>query len=78
MANYNGAELVAAMGITGSVDMPALLKSIEQALVAQALAATSSVVRGETVNNNSKAAAFLGLNRTTLVMKLDKWAKESE
>ena len=72
MANYNGQELLAAMGITGPCDMDGLLQSIRYALLDNALAATLTD-KGE--QNNSRAAAYLGIQRTTLVMQLQKRAK---
>lgn len=70
--NYNGPELLQAMGITGPMDMDGLLQSIRYACLDMALAATLDE-KGNT--NNSKAAAFLGINRTTLLMQLQKRAK---
>ena len=74
----NGTEilnaLVAAGIIKGSqpVDMPAILASLENALIDRSLALTLTD-KGE--QNNSAAAAHLNLNRTTLVMKLKKRAE---
>ena len=72
MTNYNGQELLAAMGISGPCDMDGLLQSIRYALLDNALAATLTD-KGE--QNNSRAAAYLGIQRTTLVMQLQKRAK---
>lgn len=69
MPTYNGQELLAAMGISGPCDMDGLLQAIRYALLDNALAATVTP-KGE--QNNSAAAAYLGINRTTLVMQLKK------
>lgn len=70
--SYNGQELLAQMGITGPCDMDGLLQAIRYALLDNALAATVNP-NGE--QNNSRAAAYLGINRTTLLMQLQKRAK---
>lgn len=72
MPTYNGQELLAAMGVTGPCDMDGLLQAIRYALLDNALAATLDD-KGQ--QNNSRAAAYLGINRTTLVMQLQKRAK---
>jgi hypothetical protein len=72
MPTYNGQELLAAMGISGPCDMDGLLQAIRYALLDNALSATVTP-KGE--QNNSAAAAYLNINRTTLVMQLKKRAE---
>jgi hypothetical protein len=72
MANYNGQELLAAMGIKGPCDMDGLLQSIRYALMDNAIAATLNA-KGE--QNNTAAAAYLNIQRTTFVMALKKRAE---
>jgi DNA-binding protein Fis len=74
MANYNGQELLAAMGIKGPCDMDGLLQSIRYALIDNAIA-YSRTTNADGEQNNTAAAAYLGINRTTLVMQLKKRAE---
>jgi len=70
--NYNGRELLQAMGIAGPMDMDGLLQSIRYACLDMALETTANPDGSQ---NNSKAAAFLGIQRTTFLMQLQKRAK---
>jgi hypothetical protein len=69
----NGTEILNALVdagiINGSqpVDMPALLQSLQYALIDRSIALTLNT-KGE--QNNSAASAHLNVNRTTLVMQL--------
>jgi DNA-binding NtrC family response regulator len=57
-----GEDLTSAAGVTLPVDLPTLLRELEDAYIRAALAQTHS--------NKKEAAKLLGLGRTTLVEKL--------
>lgn len=69
----NGTEILNALINAGiingsqSVDMPAMLQSLQYALIDRSIALTLNA-KGE--QNNSAASAHLNVNRTTLVMQL--------
>jgi sigma-54 dependent transcriptional regulator, flagellar regulatory protein len=61
-AQADGGELTPAPSVTLPVDLPTLLRELEDAYIRAALAQTHS--------NKKEAAKLLGLGRTTLVEKL--------